>query len=147
MKSDARVKLFAGRHRFTVVRRRALEMVLVVVAVAILAAGASIAIYNRANFGTFYTAGAPPRIEYCGRRYYPGDPPRTDSLAHVTTVLASNGQSGLTRVGSTPSGLPIVANVMQPTTRAAFHTSVCTMELWVHTGSDSYVGYGLSGGP
>ena len=122
-------------------------MVLISVPAAILVAGASLVTYNRVNLGTFYTAGAPPRIEYCGRRYYPGDPPRTDSFVHVTAVLTSNGQSGLTRVGSTPSGLPIVANVITPETRAAYHTNVCTMELWVQTGPDGYVGYGLSGGP
>ena len=128
-------------------RRRAIALVLVGVAAAILVAGASIATYNRVTFGTFYTAGAPPRINYCGRTYYPGDTSRADSLAHVTSVLAANGQSGFTRIGSTPSGLPIVANVMSAETRASFHTDVCTMEVWVQTGADSYVGYGLSGGP
>ena len=122
-------------------------MLLLGVAGAILVAGASIAVYNRLNFGTFYTADAPPRISYCGRTYYPGDTSRADSLSHVTSFLASNGQSGLTRIGSTPSGLPIVANVMSPETRAHFHTDVCTMEVWVQAGPNSYVGYGLSGGP
>jgi hypothetical protein len=113
----------------------------------VLMAGASVAVYNQANFGTIYTAGAPPRIEYCNRRYYPGNPSRTDTLAHVTSFLAANGMSGLTRIGSTPAGLPIVANVMSPQTRASFHTDVCTMEVWVQTGPDSYIDYGLSGGP
>jgi hypothetical protein len=122
-------------------------VVLLAVPAAILIAGASIAVYNRANFGVFYTAGAPPRINYCGRTYYPGEPSRTDSFAHVTSFLAANGQSGLTRIGSTPSGMPIVANVMSPEARAAFHTNVCTMAVWVQTGADSYVGYDLSGGP
>jgi hypothetical protein len=129
------------------VRRRTLNLVILGVPAAILIAGASIAVYNRVYFGTFYTAGAPPRISYCGRTYYPGDTTRADSLAHLTSFLASNGQSGLTRVGSTPSGLPIVANVMSLETRASFHTDVCTMEVWVQTGPDSYVVYGLSGGP
>ena len=122
-------------------------MVLLAVPAAILIAGASVAIFNRANFGVFYTAGAPPRINYCGRTYYPGQPPRASSLAQVTSFLAANSQSGLTRIGSTPSGMPIVANVMSPETRASFHTDVCTMEVWVETAPDSYVGYGLSGGP
>jgi hypothetical protein len=122
-------------------------VVLLAVPAAILIAGASVAIFNRANFGVFYTAGAPPRINYCGRTYYPGQPPRASSLAQVTSFLAANSQSGLTRIGSTPSGMPIVANVMSPETRASFHTDVCTMEVWVETAPDSYVGYGLSGGP
>jgi hypothetical protein len=129
------------------VRRRTATLVLLSVAAAILVAGTSVAVYNRLYFGTFYTTGAPPRISYCGRTYYPGDTPRADSLAHLTSFLASNGQSGLTRIGSTPSGLPIVANVMSLETRASFHTDVCTMEVWVQTGPDSYVVYGLSGGP
>ena len=129
------------------VRRRTLKLVILGVPAATLIAGASIAVYNRIYFGTFYTAGAPPRISYCGRTYYPGDTARADSLAHLTSFLASSGQGGLTRIGSTPSGLPIVANLMSPETRASFHTDVCTMEVWVQTGPDSYVVYGLSGGP
>jgi hypothetical protein len=129
------------------VRRRTATLILLGVVAAILVTGASIAVYNRVNFGTFYTAGAPPRINYCGRTYYPGDTTRADSLAHITSFLAANRQSGLTRIGSTPSGLSIVANVMSPETKAAFHTDVCTMELWVQTATDSYVVYGLSGGP
>ena len=122
-------------------------MVLFGIAAAILVAGASIATYNRVTFDTFYTTGAPPRVNYCGRTYYPGDPAHAYSLAHVTSFLASNQQSGLTRIGSTPSGMPIVANVMSAEKRASFHTDVCTMEVWVQTGADAYVGYGLSGGP
>ena len=128
-------------------RRWTATLILLSVVAAILIAGASIAFYNRANFGTFYTAGPPPRINYCGRTYYPGDTSRADSLARVNSFLAANGQNGLARVGSTPSGMPIVANVMSAETRASFHTSVCTMELWVQIGADSYVAYGLSGGP
>ena len=128
-------------------RRRTAILVLLSVTVAILVAGTSIAVYNRLYFGTFYTTGAPPRINYCGRTYYPGDTSRADSSAYVTSFLASNRQSGLTRIGSTPSGMPIIANVMSPEKRASFHTDVCTMEVWVQTGEDSYVAYVLSGGP
>ena len=124
-----------------------LNLVILGVPAAILIAGASIATYNRVTFGTFYTTGAPLRIDYCGRTYYPGDTSRADSLAHVTSFLASNRLTGLTRIGSTPSGMPIVANVMSPEQQASFHTDVCTMGVWVQTGADSYVVYGLSGGP
>jgi hypothetical protein len=122
-------------------------VVLLAVPAAILIAGASTAVHNQVNFGTFYTAGAPPRIAYCGRTYYPGNLSRIDTLAQVTSVLTTNGMSGLTRIGSTPSGLPIVANVMSAETRASFHTDVCTMEVWVQTANDGYVSYSLSGGP
>ena len=115
-----------------------------IIGVALAAAGYT-AIHNRATFGTFYTTGAPPRIEWCGRRYYPGT--RTVTLADVQANLARSGLTGLTQVDSTPSGLPIVGNVMSPAERVSYHTNICTMELWVKTGADSYLGYGLSGGP
>ena len=129
------------------VRRRAFAVVLLAVPVTIFIAGASIAVYNRANFGTFFTTGVPPRIEYCDRNYYPGNPDRIDTLANVTSFLTANGMSGLTRIGSTPSGLPIVASVMSAETKVSLSTNVCAMEIWVQTGADAYVGYGISGGP
>jgi hypothetical protein len=103
------------------------------------------AIHNRVAFGTFDTVGAPPRVDYCGRRYYPGN--KTETLAQVKAFLAENGLYRLTRIDTAPSGEPIVTNVMPPELRAHYHTSVCAMELWVQTGPDAYVGYGLSGGP
>jgi hypothetical protein len=134
------------------VRRRAKLVVLPIVAALVLAIGASnsiprafAAVHNRAVFGTFDTAGAPPRVDYCGRRYYPGT--NVDSLTQVNTFLALNNQSGLTRIDTAPSGMPIVANVMPPDVRARYSTNVCTMSLWVQTGPDAYLGYGLSGGP
>jgi hypothetical protein len=129
------------------VRRRAVTAILIAAPAAILIAGASIAIYNRANFGTFYTAGAPPKISYCGRESGLSDSPRTDTMAHVNAFLAANGQNGVTRIGSTPSGLPIVANVMSTEMKASLSTDVCTMEVWVQTAPDGYVGYTLEGGP
>ncbi len=106
---------------------------------------AATAIHNRLTFGTFYTTGPPPRVDWCGRRYYPAA--SEHSLASVQALLAANHQQGLTRIGSTPSGMAIVANIMSPAVRAAYHTSVCTMEVFVQTGSDQYLPYGLSGGP
>ena len=103
------------------------------------------AINNRAKFGTFDTAGPPPRVDYCGRRYYPGG--KTDSLAQVQAFLAQNGMDGLTRIDTAPSGMPIVTHIMSPQVRARYHTDVCTMEVWVQTGQDAYLAYGLSGGP
>jgi hypothetical protein len=123
-----------------------------IVAVIVLAIGASffilqglVALHNRAAFGTFDTSGAPPRVDYCGRRYYPGG--NVDSLAQVNAFLALNKLYGITRIDTAPSGMPIVANVMSPAVRASYHTNVCSMSLWVQTGPDSYLGYGLSGGP
>jgi hypothetical protein len=123
-----------------------------IVAVIVLAIGASfftlqalVALDNRAAFGTFDTSGAPPRVDYCGRRYYPGG--NVDSLAQVNAFLALNKLYGITRIDTAPSGMPIVANVMSPAVRATYHTNVCSMSLWVQTGPDSYLGYGISGGP
>jgi hypothetical protein len=103
------------------------------------------ALHDRLVFGTFDTVGAPPRVDYCGRRYYPGS--KTETLAQVQAFLAENGLNGVTRIDTAPSGEPIVTNIIPPSVRAHYHTSVCTMELWVQTGPDAYVGYGLSGGP
>jgi hypothetical protein len=134
------------------VRRRVRLVALPIVAATVLAIGASFfiaqalaALHNRAVFGTFDTAGAPPRVDYCGRRYYPGS--NVDTLAQVNAFLASNKLYGITRIDTAPSGMPIVANVMSADLRARYHTSVCTMSLWLQTGPDSYLGYGLSGGP
>ena len=106
---------------------------------------AATAIHNRVTFGTFSTTGSPPRVEWCGRTYDRGT--SVKSLAGVQAFLAQNGQHGLTRIGSTPSGSPIVAFVMSPAERSAYHTNICTMEVFVQTGPDRYLPYGLSGGP
>ena len=98
-----------------------------IVAAVLLAVGIP-AMQNRLTYGTFSTQGPPPRVDYCGRRYYPGS--SAESRSSVDAFLAKNGASGLTRVGTTPSGMPVVANVMSPATRAAYHTSVCTMGVW-----------------
>jgi hypothetical protein len=75
----------------------------------------------------------------------PGDVGKV--TAGVQAFLAENGQRGLTRIGSAPSGSPIVGNVTAPAERAAYHTNICTMEVFVQTGPDRYLPYGLSGGP
>ena len=133
-------------------RRRAQLLVPAVVGATVLLIGASttiprglVAIHNRATFGTFDTTGAPPRVDYCGRRYYPGS--KTETRTQVEALLALNGLRGLTRIDTAPSGMPIVARVMPPQVRAQYHTNVCTMEVWVQTGPDAYRAYGLSGGP
>jgi hypothetical protein len=110
------------------------------------AAGVS-PMHNFLVFGTISTSGAPPRVDYCGRRYYPGDTPVAMSRAQVDASLAEIGQQGLSRIDTAPSGAPVLANLLTPEERMAHYTSVCTMAVWVQTGPDSYVPYGLSGGP
>ncbi len=116
-----------------------------VIVVAAYAPKVATAINNRAVYGTFDTSGPPPRVDYCGRRYYPGDGSMT--AEQVKAELRLNGLQGLNRIGTAPSGMPIVANVLPPAVRAQYHTNVCTMEVWVKTSSNSYRPYGLSGGP
>src|SRR5690242_1136215 len=128
--------------------RRVLRIVLFFVSAAVTVAIFAVApnaSQNYLTYGTFAAAGAPPRIDYCGRRYYPGT--LTLTMLQVRTDLAKNDASGLARIGTTPSGMPIVANVMSPALQAERHTSVCTMAVWVQTGPNSYKTYGLSGGP
>ncbi len=96
------------------------------------------AIQNRIAYGTFSISGPPPRVDFCGRRYYPAEPVTTETGAEV---------AGATQVATAPSGLPIVARLLSAGEKSAFHTDVCTMEVWVQTGANSYVPYSLSGGP
>ncbi|TMC54796.1 MAG: hypothetical protein E6J20_02360 [Chloroflexi bacterium] len=130
--------------------RRVLRIVLLFASAAVTVAIFAVApttFRNLLVFGTFDTAGAPPRVEYCGRTYYPADQPQTETLAQVDAFLDRGGQRGLTQVDTAPSGRPIVTNVMPAQIRARYHTNVCTMVVWVETGSNAYVGYSLSGGP
>lgn len=112
----------------------------------LVAAGVS-AVHNFVVFGAISTSGSPPRVDYCGRRYLPGNTSAAMSRAQVDAFLAENGEHSLARIDTAPSGLPVLANVMTRKERTTHHTSVCTMGVWVQTGADSYVAYGLSGGP
>jgi hypothetical protein len=103
------------------------------------------ALHDRLVWGTFATSGAPPRVDYCGRRYYPGE--ATETLAGVQALLAENRYQGLTQIDTTPSGMQVVAHVIPSADRARLHSDVCTMVLWVRTGPNAYLGYSLSGGP
>src|SRR2546428_2587622 len=110
-------------------RRVVIAFVLVVSGLAALAAAVP-AIGNRLAFGTFSTQGPPPRIDYCGRRYYPDSNfpnSAVETGRAVAAELSANGQAGLTRVGTTPSGMPVLANVMSPAAKASYHTIVWTM--------------------
>lgn len=130
--------------------RRVLRIVLLLVSGIVTVASFAVApslIHDRITYGTFDTAGVPPRVDYCGRRYYPGDTVHVQSLAQVDAFLAKDGLHGLARVGTAPSGMPVVTNVLPSGIQAQMHTNVCTMELWVQSGPDAYVAYVLSGGP
>ncbi len=115
------------------------------IVLAFLAPRVATAVNNQVVYGTVATSGSPPRVEYCGRRYFPDE--RTMTADQIKADLALNGVEGLSRVGTAPSGAAVVAHVMPPSVRAQYHTNVCTMEVWVQTGPDSYRAYVLSGGP
>jgi len=97
------------------------------------------AIRNQAMYGTMSTEGTPPLIRYCNRTYLPAPAAKS---GRPTEMLNS-----AERIGTTPSGMPVIATVLSPASRAYLHTQVCTMAVWVETGSDEYLAYGLSGGP
>jgi hypothetical protein len=107
------------------VTRSVIYSVAAIAAIAMFAV-APTAIINRARFGTFDTVGPPPRVDWCGRRYYPGS--TTDTLAQVEAFLLLNSRQGLTRIDTAPSGMPIVANVIPAQVRVQYHTDVCAMK-------------------
>src|SRR5256885_15383934 len=103
------------------------------------------AMRNQAMYGTMSTEGTPPRIHFCDRDYLPAR--ATESRREVDEFLAKNGRHGLERIGTTPAGMPVLSNLLTPAERASFHTPVCTMSIWVESGPDLYLAYGLVGGP
>src|SRR6266576_3045551 len=97
------------------------------------------AMRNQAMYGTVSTEGTPPLIRYCGRTYLPAPAAKSGRPTEMLNTAE--------RIGTTPSGMPVIATVLSPASRASRHTQVCTMALAVETGSDEYLAYGLSGGP
>lgn len=92
------------------------------------------------------SAGPPGRIQWCGRRYLPGH--HTMTLSEVSGQIAqvAPGRS-LVQVATAPSGYAVMTVPMTSEQRAAYHTDVCAMVLYVRLGQDSYLPHGLSGGP
>src|SRR2546421_4437361 len=115
--------------------RRVLKIVLLIASALVTVAIFAVApnpVHNLLAYGTFDTTGAPPRVDYCGRRYYPGN--ATLTTPQVQAQLAQNGLHDLTRIGTAPTGMPIVAAVNSPAVRAQYHTDVCAMVVYVQTG-------------
>lgn len=96
------------------------------------------AMRNQMMYGTVSTDGVPPLIRYCGRTYLPESASKLGRPMHLYRA---------DRIGTTPSGMPVVTSVLSPASRAYSHTQVCTMAVWVETGPDQYLAYALSGGP
>ena len=95
------------------------------------------------NWGTLYPAeGPPPRIDWCGRRYYPGHD--TITSAELAT---EPGVGQVRQVATTPSGLSVLASPLSVQDQASHRTTVCAMAVYVKVQADSYLPYWLSGGP
>ena len=102
--------------------------------------------YGRAAFGTWNPMAQPNRIDYCDRRYYPG--------WHFTRAQIDSRGNGLgvfpfLQVGTTPIGAPIFA---KPPAGLRHETPTsgplpCAMTVYIKTGPDDYIAYGMSGGP
>ena len=62
------------------------------------------AIGRRLAFGTFSTKGPPPRIDYCGRRYYPDSnfPNAAYEFESAVAAALSGGIGADSRAGSNP---------------------------------------------
>lgn len=123
-------------------RARLLVAAVVLAGLVLVGVGASAlapAMRNQAMYGTVSTEGTAPLIRYCNRTYLPAAAPKSGSQVTELNVLE--------RIGTTPAGMPVMASVMSPALRASYHTNVCTMAVWVETGPDKYLAYGLSGGP
>ena len=103
--------------------------------------------YSRAAFGTWNPAAQPNRIDYCDRRYFPG--------WHYTRAQIDARGNGLgvypfRQVGMTPNGAPIFAKPVADSLRHETPTSgplPCAMTVYLKSGPDDYIAYGISGGP
>ena len=114
--------------------------------VALAISGSSYVAYEYSTYPTWgqvrTASGTPPRIDWCGRRYYPyvtGAAPQTDASLRSAKPLI--------RVETTPAGDPVLADPITEQERATAHIKVCAMALYVKVGPDSFVHYTLSGGP
>lgn len=101
-----------------------LTVALVMVAFVVLSAGLLVG-WSRAEYHAFDVFGPPHHIRYCGRDYDQG----------TTVGLPALRRTALRNVGVAPSGSAILS------------TGCDTTGIFVQTGSGTYVGYGLQGGP
>lgn len=109
--------------------------------VAVIVVGVGLlAVNSRTDYGTFAFWGVPERIDYCERRYYPALQDVTGTPEQFTASLG--GERQWRTVGHTYSRRPIYAVVTLDPDR-----TVCTMDLYVATGTNRYRHFGLSGSP
>src|ERR1700686_1091949 len=114
-------------------------------AVLLLVAGRSL--YSRAAFGTWNPMAQPNRISYCDRTYYPGG---HVTRAHIDTVGNGFGVFPFRQVGVTAAGTPIYAKPLPDSVRYKYPNAAplpCDMTVYLKSGPDDYIAYGISGGP
>jgi len=103
--------------------------------------------YSRAAFGTWNPMAQPNRISYCDRTYYPG--PHV-TRAHIDTVGNGFGVFPFRQVGITAAGTPVYAKPLPDSVRYKFPNAgplPCDMTVYLKSGPDDYIAYGISGGP
>jgi hypothetical protein len=122
-----------------VTRRRVIVVVgwiLAVVVIVVVVSSTALMLLSRRDYGTFAFWSTPERINYCGRRYYPGDTP--------VRPTAHDDRSSWRVVGHTFGLEPIYA----PGPLASHaHSRVCTFVVYVPASGGRYWAYSLSGGP
>lgn len=107
-------------------------------------------IYSRAVYGTWDPSALPTRIEYCDRSYFPATPMTPVTRADIEETGNALGSFPIRQVGVTLAGKPIVAKPLPDSVRRQFPNGpilACTMVVYVKTGADEYVPYGIVGGP
>lgn len=128
--------------------QRSLRYGLAAASGAVLIAGAAFVGDAWAAYATWGTLGPgpPPRIEWCGRRYYPSSTSLTGAQVTSDTAKAAY-PAQLREIARSPAGYAVLAAPMSPVDQARFRTQVCAMVVYLRLGPDSYRPYGLSGGP
>jgi hypothetical protein len=100
------------------------DVVLVLALFLLLTAGLLVG-WSRATAHTFDVFGPPARLRYCGRDYNQGS----------VVGRAALDRKAVREVAVAPSGSAVLASGCD------------TTGIWVQTGSTTYIGYGLQGGP
>ncbi|MHB8187946.1 MAG: hypothetical protein ACYDDU_18135 [Dermatophilaceae bacterium] len=123
----------------------------IVVALIIIVAAVGTLGYRKA-YGTWWQT--PQRIAYCERTYETGNGPavsRADiEKRESKTALPGDAPYPVVTVGKVPPivGQPLVAAVTPEAARHKFDPPVpCAMGVYLKTGADAYIHYGILGGP
>lgn len=144
----ARVRL---RWRGMAIQQRRLRVrrLVPLLVVVLVLAGVVGAVWYRYTYHTLAFWQSPPRISYCGRDYQTyGDTTTRSQIEANSAGLPDGTATRLETVGWVPPipGRDLIAWVLPDDVRIA-RGLPCTMVLYLHAGGDTYVSYGLLGGP